>query len=197
MKTWWQQTSTLERLVLVGVVGIFMMLGMYTWVWTPLNQSIERISHDLTALNQKNLKTMEKISLLRGVKQEVATLREKLLPHLHPQSVNAEPQSYRRDVVAIGMRNGLSVLLWKPKQIRTDGAIGRSPLSFEVRVEGKFFDTVQFLDELSNVSWVRAVNPLTLARKHQAGDSGLVTTDFVITAIDSKGHLQAEEALDT
>jgi hypothetical protein len=66
-----------------------------------------------------------------------------------------------------------------------------------VRVEGSFFGTVQFLDDLLQLSWIQTVNPLVIVRKQDAGNASLVTTDFTIKGVVSESFLQTKELLKT
>lgn len=197
MNNLWQQTPTWQRSVFIGLAVMFVIVGIHAWLWSPLNQSIALITHDIAVLKQENEESSRKIALLKEVEHEVVQLREKLLPHLHQLSDKVEPQVYRRAIVEIGKRTGVTVRLWKPTHSVADGEIRKSPLAIEVKVEGKFYDTVQFLEGLLKEAWIETVNPLVLTRKHQAGDSAVVTTDFMIHGTGAIGLQQAKEALKT
>lgn len=58
-------------------------------------------------------------------------------------------------------------------------------LDIVVRVEGNFYDTVQFINELLQLPWVQTVNPLALVRKQNVIRASLVMTDFTIKCLGS------------
>jgi len=128
------------------IVVLFLGIGVASWGWTQV----------------KHQESIKKIASLNHLAQEVALLREKLPPRIQQLSVRVEPRAFRRDIVNIGKRTGVVVRLWKPKKSLM--AIEHSEVSLDivVKVEGSFHGTVRFLDELLQVSWIQAVNPLGL-----------------------------------
>jgi Tfp pilus assembly protein PilO len=176
---------------------VLFVLGMHTWVWSSLDSSIARLDQDIVHLTQKNLDAIKSIALLRVVEQEVAILREKLSPRIQHLPVRVEPQVFRKDVVDIGKRTGVAVRLWKPKKSLMKGDQSDVPLNVVVRVEGSFYGTVQFLDELLQLSWIQTVNPLVLVRKQGTSNSPTVTTDFTIDVFAARDIQQAKEQLET
>jgi Tfp pilus assembly protein PilO len=197
MKTWWRQTPTGQRLVLLGLTVVLYVLGMQTWVWSSLDQSIEGIKADIAGLTRSNQESIKKISSLNHVEEEVILLREKLAPHLQQLAVRVEPQAYRRDIVNIGKRTGVVVRLLKPKNSLMASEHSKTAPDIVVKVEGSFHRTVQFLDELLELSWIQTVNPLVLARKPEPNPSSTVTTDFTIHVLATRDIQQVKEALET
>jgi Tfp pilus assembly protein PilO len=186
MKTWWRQTPTGQRLVLLGLALVLYVLGMQTLVWSSLDQRIEGFKADIAGLTMNNQETIKEISSLNHVEEEVILLREKLAPHLQQLAVRVEPQAYRRDIVNIGKRTGVVIRLWKPKNSLMASEHSESMPDIAVKVEGSFHRTVQFLDELLELSWIQTVNPLVLARKPEPNDSSTVTTDFTIHVLAAR-----------
>ena len=126
-------------------------------------------------MTQKNQDSIKSIALLSDVEQEVVILREKLSPLIQHVPLRVAPQTFRRDVVDIGKRLGVAVRLWKPKKSFMEVDPSDAPLDIVVRVEGSFYGTVQFLNELLQLSWVQTVNPLVLSRKQETKNSSTVT----------------------
>jgi len=197
MIRWWHQTPIWQRFMIFGLAMVLFVLGMHTWVWSSLDSSIARLDQDIVHLTQKNLDAIKSIALLRVVEQEVAILREKLSPRIQHLPVRVEPQVFRKDVVDIGKRTGVAVRLWKPKKSLMKGDQSDVPLNVVVRVEGSFYGTVQFLDELLQLSWIQTVNPLVLVRKQGTSNSPTVTTDFTIDVFAARDIQQAKEQLET
>ena len=196
MKTWWRQTPTGQKLILVGLVVVLYVVGMQTWVWSSLDQRIEGFKSDITELTRSHQESIKKISSLRHVEKEVILLREQLAPHLQQLAVKVEPQVYRRDIVNIGKRTGVVVRLWKPKRSMMASEHSESIPDIAVKVEGSFHRTVQFLDELLELSWIQTVNPLVLARKSEPNYSSTVTTDFTIHVLATRDIQEANEDLE-
>jgi len=197
MIRWWHQTPIWQRFMIFGLAMVLFVLGMHTWVWSSLDSSIARLDQDIVHLTQKNLDAIKSIALLRVVEQEVAILREKLSPRIQHLPVRVEPQVFRKDVVDIGKRTGVAVRLWKPKKSLMKGDQSDVPLNIVVRVEGSFYGTVQFLDELLQLSWIQTVNPLVLVRKKETSNSSTITTDFTIDVLAVRDIQQAKKKHET
>ena len=197
MIRWWHQTPIWQRFMIFGLSMVLLVLGMHTWVWSSLDSSIVRLDQDIAALTKKNQESIKSIALLNDVEQEVAILREKLSPRIQHVPVRVAPQAFRRDVVDIGKRNGVAVRLWKPKNSFMKVDQSDVSLDIVVRVEGSFYGTVQFLNELLQLSWIQTVNPLVLVRKQETSNSSMVTTDFTIDVLAAGDIQQAKEKLET
>jgi Tfp pilus assembly protein PilO len=197
MIRWWNQALIWQRFMIFGIVTILFVLGMHTWVWSSLNSSIVRLDQDIASLIQNNQDAIKSIALLRGVEQEVAILREKLTPRIQHLPVRVEPEVFRKAVVNIGQRTGVAVRLWKPKKFSLKSDQSDAPLDIVVRVEGSFYGTVEFLNELLQLSWIQTVNPLVLVRKKGTSNSPTVTTDFTIEVFAARDIQQAKEKLET
>ena len=186
MKTWWLHISIWQRLIILGLTVALFGVGMHIWVWSSLDQSIERLYEDIAGVTRETQAAIQKIGTLKEVEGDLARLREKFAPHRQQFPVPVEPQSFRRDVVEIGKRAEVTVRLWNPKQSLMDAGEAESSLVILVRVEGSFPGTVQFLDEILQLSWIQAINPLVLARKPLPVNSSRIITDFTILGVSSK-----------
>ncbi len=181
---WWNETPIWQRCMIFGIAGALFLLGMQSWVWSPIQSSIARVSQEVGVLASKNQKSMERIALLKGVEEEVALLRGQLAPTLNQLPVGSKPTAFRREVMDISNRMGVSVRLWKPQLTSRDGEQAHVALDIKVKVEGSFFDTVHFLDEVLELSWLHAVDSLILLRKQNGVNESLVSTDFTIKGLD-------------
>ena len=197
MIRWWNQPPIWQRFMIFGLAMVLFVLGMHAWVWSSLDSSIVRLNQDIAHLTQKNQDAIKSIALLRGVEQEVAILREKFSPYIQHLPVRVEPQAFRKAVVDIGKRTGVAVLLWKPKASLMKGNQSDAPIDIVVRVEGSFYGTVQFLDELLQLSWIQTVNPLILVRKQGNSNSPIVISDFTIEVFADRDIQQDKEQLET
>lgn len=197
MIRWWHQTPIWQRFMIFGLAMVLFVLGMHTWVWSSLDSSIVRLDQDIAHLTKKNQDAIKSIALLSDVEQEVAILREKLSPRIQHLPVRVAPQAFRRDVVDIGKRTGVVVRLWKPKKSLMKVDQSDVPLDIVVRVEGSFYGTVQFLNELLQLSWIQTVNPLVLVRKKETSNSSTITTDFTIDVLAVRDIQQAKKKHET
>ena len=197
MIRWWNQTLIWQRFMIFGLSMVLFVLGMHAWVWSSLDSSIVRLDQDIAYLTQKNQDAIKSIALLRDEEQEVAILREKLSPRIQHLPVRVEPQAFRKAVVDIGKRTGVAVRLWKPKESLMKVDQSDVPLDIVVKVEGSFYGTVEFLNELLQLSWIQTVNPLVLVRKQGTSNSPTVTTDFTIEVFVARDIQQAKEKLET
>jgi Tfp pilus assembly protein PilO len=197
MIRWWHQTPIWQRFMIFGLAMVLFVLGMHAWVWSSLDSSIIRLDQDVANLTQKNQDAIKSIALLRDVEQEVAILREKISPRIQHLPGRVEPQAFRKAVVDIGKRTGVAVRLWKPKTSLTKGDQSDAPIDIVVKIEGSFYSTMQFLNELLQLSWIQTVNPLVLVRKQGTSNSPTVTTDFTIEVFAARDIQQVKEKLET
>ena len=192
MNGWWHQMSSGQRLALFGLVVVLYLLGMHTWFWGPLDQSIEVLHGEVERLKQENQHSIQTLASFKKLEGEVIELREELLPWVQQFPANLGSQVFRRDVVTIGRRSGVTVRLWKPNTLLVDAERSKTPLGILIRVEGEFHDTVQFLDDLLEFSWVQSLEYMVLSRKQGWPRGTTVTTDLTIYGLTPKGlqHIQ-------
>ncbi len=192
MKAWWLLISIWPRLIILGLTVALFAVGMHIWVWSSLDQTIEQLHEDITGVTRETQAAIHKIGTLKEGEGDLARLREKFATHRQPFPVPVEPQSFRRDVVDIAKRAEVTVRLWNPKQSLVEAGEPESSLTILVRVEGSFHGIVQFLDEILQLSWIQAINPLVLARKPLPVNSSRVITDFTIHGIPTKTEHSTE-----
>lgn len=197
MIQWWNEAPTWQRFVIFGLVMALFVLGMHSGVWSSLDKSIARLTHDIDGLTQKNQDSIQDIASLKDVEREVALLHEKLSLTFQQLPAGAEPRGFRREIVDIGKRTGVSIRIWNPSKELRNSEQSDGSLDIIVRVEGSFFGTVQFLDDILQLSWIQTVNPLVLVRKQDSGNTSLVTTDFTIKGVASESFRQTKELLKT
>ncbi len=193
----WEQTTTWQRFVIFGVMMILFIGGMQAWVWDSLDYSISKLDQDITELTQKSQESRKSIVVLQNVEQDVVALRDKLTLGFTPLPMNIGPNAYRKDVVNIAKRTRVVVHLWNPQQTFANAQELDPSLDIVVSVEGRFYDTVQFINDLLKLSWVQTVNPMKLARKQDGSDASLVKTDFTIKGVVSKEIQQTDDLLKT
>lgn len=193
----WDQTTAWQRVVLFGFTMILFVMGIQTWVWDSLDQSIIKLDQDIAALTQKNQESTKSIAVLHNVEQDVVALREKLTPGFTPIPRSVGPNAFRKEVANIAKRTGVVVHLWNPQQTFVNAQEPDSSLDIVVRVEGRFYDTVQFIHDVLKLSWVQTVNPMMLARKQDNSGDSIVKTDFTIKGFVSKEIQQMDDLLKT
>lgn len=194
---WWNEAPTWQRFVIVGSAVALLVLGLQSWVWSPLDHSIAMLTHEIAGLTQKNQASIKSITSLKDVEREVSLLRERVPSKFLQLPVGADPPTVRREIVDIGKRTGVFVRLWKPQQKLVNGEQAEVSLDIIVRVEGSFYGTVQFLDELLQLPWVQTVNPLVLIRKPDISSAFLVMTDFTINGLEFHQFQQTKKLLKT
>ena len=193
----WEQTTAWQRFVIFGVTMILFVVGIQTWVWDSLDQSISRLDQDIAELTQKNQESTKSIIVLQDAEQDVIALREKLALGFLPLPMSIGPNAFRKDVVNIAKRTRVVVHLWNPQQTFANAEELDSSLDIVVSVEGRFYDTVQFIDDVLKLSWVQTVNPMNLSRKQDGSDASLVKTDFTIKGVVSKEVEKTDDLLKT
>ncbi len=193
----WNQTTAWQRFAIFALTMIVFVAGIQTWVWDSLNHSISTLNHDIAELTQKHQESTKSIAMLQNVEQDVIVLREKLARTVAPLPRSLGPKAFRKDVANIATRTRVVVLLWNPQQTFLNAQDPDSSLHIAVSVEGRFYDTVQFVNDVLKLSWVQTVNPMKLARKQDDHDAYLVKTDFTIKGVVSKEIHETEDLLKT
>jgi hypothetical protein len=51
---WWNEAPTWQRFLIVGSAVALLVLGLQSWVWSPLDHSIAMLTHEISCLTQKN-----------------------------------------------------------------------------------------------------------------------------------------------
>mgnify|MGYP000554285688 CR=1 FL=1 len=193
----WEQTTDWQRFVIFGFTIILFVGGMQTWVWESLDYSMNTLDQDIEELMQKNQESTKSIVVLQSVEDDVVALRDKLALDFTPLPMSIGPNAFRKDVANIAKRTGVVVHLWNPQQTFANVQELDSALDIVVSVEGRFYDTVQFIDDVLKLSWVQTVNPVKLARKQDGSDTPLVKTDFTIKGVVSTEIQQTDDLLKT
>ena len=193
----WEQTAAWQRFVIYGVTMILFVVGIQTWVWDSLDHSISRLDQDIAELTQENQELTKSIVVLQNVEQDVMALRDKLALGFTPLPMSIGPNAFRKDVANIAKRTRVVVHLWNPQQTFANVQELDPVLDIVVSVEGRFYDTVQFIDDVLKLSWVQTINPMKLARKQKGSDASLVKTDFTIKGVVSKEIQQIDDLLKT
>ena len=193
----WNQTTAWQRFVIFGLLMILFVVGIQTWVWNSLDQSIITLDKDIAELTQKSQESRKSIVVLQNVEHDVLALREKIALGFIPLPMSIGPNAYRKDVVNIAKRTRVVVHLWNPQQTFGNAQELDPSLDIVVSVEGRFYDTVQFINDVLKLSWVQTVNPMKLARKQDGSDASLVKTDFTIKGVVSKEIQQTDDLLKT
>jgi len=194
---WWEEAPCWQGFLIFGLTVVLFALGMNSWIWSSLDRSIVMVTQDISNLTKENQQSIKSMASLQSVEQEVLMLREQLSSILQQLPVERKSQEFRKEMVKIGTRAGVSIRLWKPEKQSMTKELSDASLRIVVRVEGRFFPTVQFLDELLQLSWIQTINPLILTRKSAAGGVSLVTTDFTIQGTASPQFRKMKELLKT
>ena len=197
MNQWWNDIPVWQRFVIFGLAVTLFVLGMESWVWSSLDHSMAKVAQDIEVLSRKSQESIQDIASLKDVEREVTFLRQQLLPALPQLPREVKPLAFRREIVDLGMQSGVSIHLWSPPSTRRVQDQPGVPLDIMVRVEGNFYGTVQFLEDLLQLPWIRSVNPLVLTRKQESGPITLVTTNFTIKAVEPEDFLKMKDLLKT
>lgn len=191
------ETPIWQRVVLFGLVMVLFLWGMQTWVWDSLDRSAAALTQEIDGLARKNHESIRSLASLTEVEQDVIALREKFLLGYQESPARVEPQSFRRAVVNIGKRSGVSVRFWNPQKSLETIQDSDASLDIVVKVEGSFYDTVQFMNNVLQLSWVQTVNPLRIVRKQNISNASLVMTNFTLKCIVSRDNQERKKLLKT
>ena len=184
---WWKALSIGHRLSLLGVALFGCLVVIHIIIWGPMNQSIEVLQQEMARLDQESQGLIQKIGSLKVIERDITELRENLSSRVQQIPENIESKTYRRDVVEIAKRRGVTVRVWKPEAPLTGLQHSETSIPITVRVEGDFQGTVRFLNELSKLPWVQSIASLVMAGRQGSEDSSLIATNIVIHGLTPLG----------
>jgi Tfp pilus assembly protein PilO len=192
MIVWCKALSIWHRLSLLGIAMLVCLLGVHIAIWQPMGQSIEVLQQEVTRLDQESQGLTQKIGSLKSVERDITELRENLSSRVQQFPEYVESKTFRRDVMDIAKRRSVTVRVWKPEAPLMGLQHSETSIPITVRVEGAFQGTVQFLDELRQLSWVQSMDSIVMTRKQGSEDSSLVITNIAIHGLTPLGieHVQ-------
>ncbi len=168
------------------------LLCVHLVMWRSMDQSIEMLQQDVARLDLESQGLIQKIGSLKGIESDVRTLRENLSSHVSQFPEHIESNSFRRNVVEIAKRRNVTVRLWKPEVPLRDLQHSQTSIPITVKVEGDFKGTLQFLDDLRQLSWVQSIPSLVVSREQGSEDSSFIITNIAIQGLTPLGieHVQ-------
>ena len=192
MIDWWQARSIWHRLGLLGAGLLVCLLGLHIAIWQPMGQSVEVLQQEITRLDQESQGLAQKIGSLKSIERDITELRENLSSRVQQFPEYVESKTFRRDVMDIAKRRSVKIRVWKPEIPLMGLQHSEISIPITVHVEGNFQGTVQFLDELRQLSWVQSIDSMVMARKQENEDSSLIITNIAIHGLTPSGieHVQ-------
>lgn len=188
----WTALSTWHRLGLSGMVILVCLLGLHIVIWREMDQSIEMLQQEVARLDQESQGLIPKLASLKAIEKDITELRENLSSRVKQFPEHIESKTFRRDVVEIAKRRSVTVRVWKPEVPLMGLQHSETSIPITIRIEGNFQGTVQFLDELRQLSWIQSIGSIVMARRQGIEDSSLIITNIAIHGLTSLGieHVQ-------
>jgi Tfp pilus assembly protein PilO len=188
----WKALSIWHRIGLLGVVMFVCLLLMHIIIWHPLDQSIEGLQQEVARLDQESQGLIQKIGSLKSIERDVTELRENLSTRVQQFPEKIELKTFRRDVVEITKRRNVTIRVWKPSVPLMGLQHSETSIPITLRVEGNFQGTVQFLDELRQLPWVKSIASIVMVGGQGSEDSSLITSNITIHGLTPSGieHVQ-------
>ena len=192
MIDWCKTLSMWHRLGLLGVGLLVCLLGLQIAIWQPMCQSVEVLQQEITRLDQESQGPTQKIGSLKSIERDITELRENLSSRVQQFPKYVESKTFRRDVMDIAKRRSVTVRVWKPEASLMGLQHSEISIPITVNVEGDFQGTVQFLDELRQLSWVQSIDSMVMVRKQGSENSSLIITHIAIHGLTPWGieHVQ-------
>lgn len=188
----WTALSIWHRLGLSGIVMLVCLLGLHIVIWHEMDQSIEMLQQEVARLDQESQGLIPKLGSLKAIEKDITELRENLSSRVQQFPEHIESKTFRRDVVEIAKRRSVTVRVWKPEVPLMGLQHSETSIPITVRIEGDFQGTVQFLDELRQLSWIQSIGSIGMARRQGIEDSSLIITNIAIHGLTPLGieHVQ-------
>jgi len=192
---WWKSLSIWQRLSFSGVAMMACLLVLHILIWHPMSQSIEVLQQQMARLDQESQGLVQKIGSLKAIEKDITELRENLSSRVQQFPESIDSKTFRRDVVEIAKRRGVTVRVWKPEAPLMKLQHSEISIPITVRIEGDFQGTVQFLDELRKVPWVQSIASLVMARRQGSEGSSLIVTNIDIQGLTPLGIERVQKLL--
>jgi Tfp pilus assembly protein PilO len=188
----WKSLASWHQLSLLAVGMMVCLLGVHLVMWRSMDRSIEMLQQEVARLDLESRGLIQKIASLKSIERDINTLRENLSSRVRQFPENIESNTFRRDVVEIAKRRKVTVRLWKPEIPLSDLQHSQTSIPITVKLEGNFQGTLQFLDDLRRLGWVRSIASLVISRGQESEDSSFIITNVVIQGLTPLGieHVQ-------
>jgi Tfp pilus assembly protein PilO len=183
----WTGLSIWHRLGLSGIVILVCLLGLHIVIWREMDQSIEMLQQEVARLDQETQGLIPKLGSLKVIEKDITELRKNLFSRVQQFPEYIDEKTFRRDVVEIAKRRSVTVRVWKPGVPLTGLQHSESSIPITIKLEGDFQGTVQFLDELGQLSWIQSIGSIVMTRRQGIEDSSLIITNIGIHGLTSLG----------
>lgn len=190
----------LPSLIIIALAVNFFILPLFK-EQQMLSEEVKKQENDISIAQQKTAKLQALIAENRRLQDKLAELQMQL-----PEEKEVSP--LLRQVSLLGLKSGLEVLLWKPK----DKSVHESKQVFEIPVEvemqgtyhnfGHFFSSMTRLSRIVNISDMRiAITADPKLQKNQQKEkkersllkAGLIVKTYSIVTEKDKKELEAAE----
>lgn len=176
---------------------VICLLGFHLMLWRGMNHSLEELQQEVALLGQEGEELIQKTALLKAIEMDIKALRENLAARVQRFPEHIESKVFRRDVMEIAKRRGVTVQMWKPEDSLTGIQDSEASIPIAVKIEGNFQGTVQFLDDLRQLAWVERIPSIVMSRRPGNEDSSLVITNLVIHGLTTLGIQHVQQLLET
>jgi Tfp pilus assembly protein PilO len=191
----WTVLSTRHRLAFFGLTMVMCLLGMYLVIWQEMDHSIEMLQQEVVHLDQERQGLLPKIRALQAMEREITELRDNLSSRVRQFPEKIDSKTFRRDVVTIAKRRSVTVRVWKPEGPLMGLQQAETTMPITLKIEGDFQATVQFLDELRQLSWVESIVSVVMASKQVGDDSAILLTHIAIHGVSPLGMAHVQKLL--
>ncbi|HNP59456.1 MAG TPA: type 4a pilus biogenesis protein PilO [Nitrospirales bacterium] len=197
MMAQWKALSIWHRFgFLVGVM-LVCLLGNHLFVWQQMSHSLEELQQEVAHLDQERHGLLQKTDSLKAIEREINVLREILSARIQQLPEHIESKVFRRDIMEIAKRRGVTVRGWKPEGLWTELQGAEASIRIAVRVEGEFEGTVQFLDDLRQLAWVESISSIVMAGRSENENSSTLITNLVMHGLTPLGIEHVQQLLKT
>lgn len=189
----WRNLSLGYSVSLLVAGMLAFLLAMHIMVWNPMGHSIQELQQDVARLDQETQNLIQKITSMESLRHDITDLRKTLSSRVQQFPDNLDIQIFRREVVKIAKRRHVIIRVWKPETPLVSLQYSETAIPITVRVEGNFPNTVQFLDELRRLLWVKNIASLLISIKEESEGSPLIITNLGMQGFTPSGieHLQS------
>lgn len=176
--------SSMIRLVLIFLLGVFLLLFFYIGIYGPKKQSLEALRKEIQETEVKFLSLKQQ---LESAKQQI---REEEIVDIPSGLLNQLPLTDDSAVLLSnlseeGKKMGIEFLLFNPLEEQMTGPIIEMPVKIQLR--GTFPQTIEFFRYLSQLQRKILLSNIEMTAPQKRGEVFVISTDALITTFRRTG----------
>ncbi len=176
--------SSMIRLVLIFLLGVFLLLFFYIGIYAPKKQSFEALRKEIQETEVKFLSLKQQLDSAQRLfrEEEIVDIPGATLNQLPSIDDTAELLAGLSEE---GKKMGIEFLLFKPLEEQTIGPVVEMPI--EIQLKGTFPQTVEFFRYLSQLQRRILLSNIEMTSPQKRGEVFVISTAAKMTTFRRTG----------